>query len=82
MPVQLRPCARPDGPAITVRDDNIGSFAPVKLPDTAGGSGRFTTGAGAGAAVPGGANRDISASRAVPLPNACPVAGPSQARTL
>ncbi|WP_435193336.1 hypothetical protein [Streptomyces sp. NRRL F-5630] len=63
--------------------DNIGSFGPMNLPDMAGGAEEFTAGAGAGAAVPGGgANRDISASPVVPLPSACPAAGPSQARTL
>ncbi|WP_435195457.1 hypothetical protein [Streptomyces sp. NRRL F-5630] len=54
----------------------------MNLPDTAAGSGRFTGGATAGAAVPGGgANRDISASPVVPLPNA-PATAVSQARTL
>ncbi|GAA1161280.1 hypothetical protein GCM10009654_17220 [Streptomyces hebeiensis] len=65
--------------------DSIGSFDPRNIPGTAGGAEGFAADAGAdvGADVPGGGAKSvISSSSAVPLPNASPVAGPSQARTL
>ncbi|GAA2327396.1 hypothetical protein GCM10010431_57140 [Streptomyces kunmingensis] len=58
LPVQFRPCRAPEGPAITVCGDNIGSDAPVNVPDAVGGAGAGAGtegGAGAGAGVGAGA---------------------------